>query len=70
MKNKIISAFVFVCLVIAAFSIYWKGSIHNSSNDPFIIEVSYNLGIDPDSITQKQFSHRYQPFKIDQDEKD
>lgn len=37
----------------------WKNSIDNPDNDPYIIEVAFNLGIDPEEVTQKQFNNRY-----------
>ena len=40
-------------------SVDWDNSIHNPSNQPFVLEVSFNLEIPIDSVTQEQFDERY-----------
>lgn len=37
----------------------WANSIYNEANRDYVIEVAFNLGISPDSVTQKQFNNRY-----------
>ena len=37
----------------------WPDSISNPANDPYIIEVAFNLGINPSEVTQAQFDDRY-----------
>ena len=37
----------------------WFNSVHNPYNQPFVLEVSTELDIHPDSVTQEQFYERY-----------
>jgi hypothetical protein len=37
----------------------YDNSIHNPANQPYILEVAFNLGIHVDSVTQEQFNQRY-----------
>jgi len=58
--NKKQAIFILLLGILAiSFSLYWDGSIYNKENDPYIFEVAFNLGIHPDSVTQKQFNQRY-----------
>ncbi len=40
-------------------SVEWDNSIHNPTNQPFVLEVAFDLEIPIDSVTQKQFDKRY-----------
>jgi len=37
----------------------WYDCIHNPENQPFLLEISFNLGIPIDSVTQEMFNERY-----------
>ena len=37
----------------------WFDSIHNPINQPFLLEISTELDVHPDSVTQEQFYERY-----------
>ncbi len=37
----------------------WKDNIHNPDNQPFVVEVAFNLDIPVDSVKQWQFDERY-----------
>lgn len=39
--------------------IAWEDDINNPDNQPYVLEVAFNLGIDVDSVTQAQFNDRY-----------
>ena len=41
------------------FIVYPVGDIRNPEEQPFILEVAFNLGIDPSEVTQEQFNDRY-----------
>jgi len=34
-------------------------SIHNTDNQPFVLEVAFNEGVTVDKVTQGQFNKRY-----------
>lgn len=34
-------------------------SIYNPENQPYVLECAFNLGIDIEDVTQKQFNERY-----------
>ncbi len=38
--------------------IYPVGDIRNPENQPFILEVAFNLGIEPENVTQEMFNQR------------
>lgn len=40
-------------------TVAWENSIYNDENIPFIIEVAFNLEIEPLDVTQEQFNDRY-----------
>ena len=40
-------------------SIMWKDSIRNPANDPYIVELAFNLGIEKHEVTQADFNRRY-----------
>jgi len=49
-----------IALVLAIYNkMTWKDSIKNPSNDPYIVECAFNLGIEKHEVTQSQFNHRY-----------
>lgn len=37
----------------------WEDDINNPSNQPFVLEVAFNEGIEVDNVTQAQFNARY-----------
>ena len=37
----------------------WLNSIRNPINQPFVLEVAFNLSIPIESVTQEQFNQRY-----------
>tara|TARA_R110002074_G_scaffold47610_4_gene122047 strand:- start:11975 stop:12142 length:168 start_codon:yes stop_codon:yes gene_type:complete len=37
----------------------WENSIYNPKNEEFVVEVAFNLDINVDEVTQKQFNDRY-----------
>jgi len=37
----------------------WEDSIHNPENEEFVVEVAFNLDIDPEDVTQEMFNQRY-----------
>jgi len=37
----------------------WEDDINNPSNQPFVLEVAFNEGIEVDDVTQAQFNARY-----------
>lgn len=40
-------------------SVLWDNSIYNPDNQPYVLEVAFNLGIPIDSVSQAQFNERY-----------
>jgi len=59
---KIILLVIFIgtiALLAIIAKLYWDGSIHNKANQPYVIEVAFNLDIEPNEVTQKQFNARY-----------
>ena len=40
-------------------SIMWKDSIRNPANDPYIVELAFNLGCEKHEVTQADFNRRY-----------
>ena len=40
-------------------SVAWEDDIRNPANAPFVEEVAFNLEIEPEKVTQKQFNERY-----------
>jgi len=62
--NKLFKYIVITCLFLGVvMSIVncsrWKDSIYNEKNSPYVVEVAFNLGIDPVQVTQQQFNERY-----------
>jgi len=37
--------------------------VKHSDNQPYVLETAFNLGIDVDEVTQKQFAKRYLKWK-------
>ena len=40
-------------------SMTWEDSVKNPENYEFVVEVAFNLGIEPYEVTQAQFNRRY-----------
>ena len=58
--KAIIKTLIVVGLVMAVHnSIMWKDSIRNPANDPYIVELAFNLGIEKHEVTQADFNSRY-----------
>ena len=62
--NKIFKVLVYSLLIIGFIvavhnSMTWRDSIKNPANQPFVVEVAFNLGIEPHQVTQAQFNRRY-----------
>ena len=59
---KVILLVIFIgiiALLAIIAKLYWDSSIHNKANQPYVIEVAFNLDIEPNEVTQKQFNARY-----------
>ena len=56
---------VAIILLIVMALLTWIGirnspdSIHHPDNEEFVVEVAFNLGIEPNEVTQLQFAKRY-----------
>jgi len=56
---------VAIILLILMALLAWCGvrnspdSIHNPANEEFVVEVAFNLDIEPKDVTQEQFNERY-----------
>lgn len=37
----------------------WDNNINNPANDAYVVEVAFNLDIEPWQVTQEQFNQRY-----------
>jgi len=52
-----------ILLMILAFfmliQIVWDDSVKNPKNQPYVSEVAFNLYLEPEEVTQKQFNTRY-----------
>ena len=67
MENRINRAFktIVIFLIVVGFvvaihnSMTWEDSIKNPANQPYVVEVAFNLGIEPYEVTQAQFNRRY-----------
>lgn len=62
MKTITILALAFTlasCSMERTLCVNYADSIHNPSNDEYVEEVAFNLGITPDKVTQEQFNERY-----------
>ena len=47
-------------IIIAVYNkLTWSDSVKNPSNDAYIVEVAFNLGIEKHEVTQAQFNNRY-----------
>ena len=56
----IVTTLIVVGVVVAIHnSMTWEDSIKNPANQPYIVEVAFNLGIEPHEVTQAQFNRRY-----------
>lgn len=59
MLKKLVFVLLFLCVVFLSGHSLWEDSIHNPANEPYILEVAFNLGIDPSEVTRGQFTNRY-----------
>ena len=60
-NNRIKGAiFVLVFIGLEMYAAYWKDSIRNPENSAFVVECAFNLGIEPQQVTQRQFNARYE----------
>lgn len=50
---------LFVNIATDKTSTIWENDINNPINEEYVIEVAFNLDIDIESVTQKQFNDRY-----------
>lgn len=41
----------------------WSDDIRNKDNKEYVAEVAFNLGIEPNRVSQTQFNNRYLPAK-------
>ena len=62
--NRIFKAVVTTLIVVGVVvaihnSMTWEDSIKNPVNQPYVVEVAFNLGIEPYEVTQAQFNRRY-----------
>lgn len=62
--NKAFKTLVTILIVVGVVvaihnSMTWEDSIKNPANQPYIVEVVFNLGIEPQEVTQAQFNRRY-----------
>ena len=55
----IVIAIIIVMSSCASTKVSWDDNIKNPSNDEFIDEVAFNLGINKSEVTQEQFNKRY-----------
>ncbi len=42
-----------------AWVVYPEDDIRHRDNSAYVVEVAFNLGIDPSEVTQEQFNERY-----------
>ena len=58
--KAVITLLVIVGMIIAIHNkMTWKDSVKNPENWPYVVEVAFNLGIEPYEVTQAQFNRRY-----------
>ena len=48
-----------VAILVYIGDVRWENNINNPLNDEFVIEVAFNLDIEPEEVTQRQFNQRY-----------
>lgn len=59
MKYLIFAVLLCACTEQAINETTWEDSIHNPENEEFVVEVAFNLDIDPEDVTQEMFNQRY-----------
>jgi len=64
MTDKVFKTIVTLLLIIGFImaihnKMTWEDSIKNPANQPYVVEVAFNLGIEPHEVTQAQFNRRY-----------
>lgn len=58
--KSLVSVLIWATVILAAYNkLTWKDSIKNPDNQPYVVEVAFNLGIEPHEVTQAQFNRRY-----------
>ena len=58
--SNLVHFIIALAVVLAVYNkITFKDSIHNPANEPYLIECAFNLGCQPNQVSQKQFNQRY-----------
>ena len=58
-KYSVATLFVVGFIFAIVNTMTWEDSIKNPDNSAYVVEVAFNLGIEPHEVSQAQFNRRY-----------